>query len=59
MRAETGAQAEENTQPPSAAGPGERIEVVRWPLADLDGALAATRDAKAIIGLLMLRERRR
>lgn len=37
----------------------ERIEVVRWPLADLDGALAATRDAKTIIGLLLLRERLR
>jgi ADP-ribose pyrophosphatase len=36
----------------------ERIEIVRWPLADLDGALAATRDAKTIIGLLLLRERR-
>lgn len=38
---------------------GERIEVVRWPLADLDGALAATRDAKTIIGLLLLRDRLR
>jgi ADP-ribose pyrophosphatase len=37
----------------------ERIEIVRWPLEDLDGALAATRDAKTIIGLLLLRERRR
>lgn len=37
---------------------GERIEVVRWPLDDLDGALAATRDAKTIIGLLLLRQRR-
>ena len=35
----------------------ERIEVVRWPLEDLDGALAATEDAKTIIGLLMLRDR--
>jgi ADP-ribose pyrophosphatase len=38
---------------------GERIEVVRWPLADVDGALAATKDAKTIIGLLLLRERLR
>jgi len=37
---------------------GERIEVVRWPLDDLDGALAATKDAKTIIGLLLLRDRR-
>ena len=35
----------------------ERIEVVRWPLDDLDGALAATEDAKTIIGLLLLRDR--
>jgi ADP-ribose pyrophosphatase len=33
----------------------ERIEIVRWPLADLDGAIAATRDAKTLIGLLWLR----
>ncbi len=37
----------------------ERIEIVEWPLADLDGALAATKDAKTIIGLLLLRERLR
>ena len=49
LRPESGAQADEN----------ERIEIVRWPLADLDGAIAATRDAKTIIGLLLLRERRR
>jgi 8-oxo-dGTP pyrophosphatase MutT (NUDIX family) len=36
----------------------ERIEVVRWPLEDIDGALAATKDAKTIIGLLLIRERR-
>ena len=35
--------------------PGERIEIVRWPLADLDGALAETDDAKTIIGLQWLR----
>jgi 8-oxo-dGTP pyrophosphatase MutT (NUDIX family) len=35
----------------------ERIEIVRWPLADLDGAIAATRDAKTLIGLLMLKNR--
>ena len=33
----------------------ERIEVVRWPLADLDAALAATDDAKTLIGLMWLR----
>jgi 8-oxo-dGTP pyrophosphatase MutT (NUDIX family) len=35
----------------------ERIEIVRWPLADLDGAIAASRDAKTLIGLLMLKTR--
>jgi len=35
--------------------PGERIEVVPWPLADLDAALAATDDAKTVIGLQWLR----
>jgi 8-oxo-dGTP pyrophosphatase MutT (NUDIX family) len=35
--------------------PAERIEVVRWPLADLDGAIAATNDAKTLIGLGWLR----
>ncbi len=33
----------------------ERIEIVRWPLDDLDGASAATRDAKTLIGLLWLK----
>lgn len=35
--------------------PDERIEIVRWPLAELDGALAATDDAKTVIGLQWLR----
>ena len=33
----------------------ERIEIVRWPLDDLDGAIAATRDSKTLIGLLWLK----
>lgn len=33
--------------------PSERIDVVRWPLGDLDGAIAACRDAKSLIGLLL------
>ena len=36
----------------------ERIEVVRWPLEDLDGAIAATRDAKTLVALLWLKARR-
>ncbi len=39
--------------------PHERIEVVAWPLDDLDGALAATVDAKTLIGLMWLRDRLR
>ena len=36
----------------------ERIELVRWPLADLDGAIDACVDAKTLIGLLLLRRAR-
>ena len=35
--------------------PGERIDIVPWPLAEIDAALAATDDAKTIIGLQWLR----
>ncbi len=38
------------------SGENERIELVRWPLGDLDGAIAAVSDAKTLIGLLLLRE---
>jgi ADP-ribose pyrophosphatase len=31
--------------------PEERIEVVRWPLGELEAALASTQDAKTVIGL--------
>jgi len=36
----------------------ERIEVVAWPLARLDDAIAACEDAKSLVGLLLLRARR-
>jgi ADP-ribose pyrophosphatase len=36
----------------------ERIELVAWPLADLDGLIDACTDAKSLIGLLELRRRR-
>jgi len=36
--------------------PGERIEVVPWPLSELDGAIEACEDAKSLVGLLMLSE---
>ena len=38
--------------------PGERIEIVRWPLTDLAGAIAATTDSKTLLGLHWLRSRR-
>jgi 8-oxo-dGTP pyrophosphatase MutT (NUDIX family) len=37
----------------------ERIEIVRWPLDRLDEAIAATRDSKTLVGLLMLQRRLR
>jgi 8-oxo-dGTP pyrophosphatase MutT (NUDIX family) len=36
----------------------ERLEVVRWPLDDLDGAIAECRDSKSLIGMLLLRDLR-
>ncbi|MCW2992959.1 MAG: hydrolase [Conexibacter sp.] len=41
------------------SGEDERIEIVRWPLADLAGAIDAVSDAKTVIGLLLLDARRR
>lgn len=37
----------------------ERIEIVPWPLEDLDGAIAECFDSKSLIGLLLFRELRR
>jgi ADP-ribose pyrophosphatase len=37
----------------------ERLEVVAWPLAELDRAIHECRDAKSLIGLLLFREHRR
>ena len=36
----------------------ERIEIVRWPLTELDDAIDACRDSKSLIGLHMLRAAR-
>jgi len=36
----------------------ERIEIVPWPLDRLDDAIAACEDAKSLIGLTLLRDRR-
>jgi len=38
--------------------PSERIEIVPWPLADLDGAIDQCADAKSLIGLLLFRRTR-
>jgi 8-oxo-dGTP pyrophosphatase MutT (NUDIX family) len=35
---------------------GERIEVVPWPLAELDRAIAECADAKSLVGLFLLRD---
>jgi ADP-ribose pyrophosphatase len=35
--------------------PGERIEIVEWPLGRLDDAIAECRDSKSLIGLMWLR----
>jgi len=38
--------------------PGERIEIVAWPLADLAAAIQACEDAKTVIGLQWLAAQR-
>jgi ADP-ribose pyrophosphatase len=38
---------------------GELIEIVPWPLDDLDAAIAECADSKSLIGLLMFRDLRR
>jgi len=39
------------------SGEQERIEVVRWPLQELDAAIAECRDAKTLIALCWLARR--
>jgi len=41
------------------ADPGEQIEVVRLPLAEVDSTLAEVEDAKTWIGLMLLRDKLR
>jgi 8-oxo-dGTP pyrophosphatase MutT (NUDIX family) len=43
----------------AASDEDERIEIVPWPLEELDGAIEECRDAKSLIGLLLFRELRR
>ncbi len=40
----------------AASEEDERIEVVAWPLDDLEGAIDACQDSKSLIGLLWLRD---
>jgi ADP-ribose pyrophosphatase len=42
---------------PRPEGDDERIEVVAWPLDDLEGAIASCEDAKTLVGLLWLARR--
>lgn len=37
---------------------GEDLEIVEWPLADLDSAIDACADAKSLVGLLLFRRSR-
>jgi ADP-ribose pyrophosphatase len=41
------------------SGEQERIEILQWPLARLGAAIEETKDAKTLIGLLLLERRRR
>jgi ADP-ribose pyrophosphatase len=43
----------------SEPDPEERLELVVWPLDELDAAIAECRDSKSLIGLLLFRELRR
>jgi hypothetical protein len=42
---------------PAEPDEDERIEIVRWPLAELDRAVAEVTDAKTLIALLELRSK--
>jgi ADP-ribose pyrophosphatase len=41
------------------AGEEERLEIVAWPLAELDRAIADCKDSKSLIGMLLFRDLRR
>ncbi len=49
--------ATELSEATAEADDDEEIEVVRWPLAELDAAIAEIADAKSLVGLLLLRAR--
>ncbi len=44
-----------DAEPDADPDENERIEIVEWPLADLDDAIEQTTDAKSLIGLLWFR----
>jgi 8-oxo-dGTP pyrophosphatase MutT (NUDIX family) len=48
-----------DAEPDEDPGENERIEIVEWPLAELDEAIEQTTDAKSLIGLLWFRAYRR
>jgi 8-oxo-dGTP pyrophosphatase MutT (NUDIX family) len=41
------------------SGEEERLEIIAWPLAELDAAIEECRDSKSLIGMLLLRDLRR
>ena len=43
--------------PPAPVDEYEQIEIVPWPLAEIDDAIAACRDSKSLIALLWLARR--
>ena len=49
--------AEELGEREADSGEDERIEIVEWPLDRLGEVIAGSRDAKTLIGLLMLQAR--
>jgi ADP-ribose pyrophosphatase len=49
----------ERVEDQADSGEDERIAVEAWPLDELDTLLASVTDAKTLIGLLLLRDRRR
>jgi ADP-ribose pyrophosphatase len=51
-------EATELTDADTEPDPGERIEIVAWPLERLDEAIEECRDSKSLIGLLLLRQQR-
>ena len=45
-----------DAEPDEDPSENERIEIVPWPLDDLDGAIEACEDSKSLVGLFLLRD---